>query len=323
MTPVFFKIVDALLYVRHPRLMAAYFRKMGHWPRPSLPRNFNEKLLWRKLFDRDPRFPQLSDKLRSKAYVGELYPSVRTAKVLWEGTDPAKIPDHVLAGNCVAKANHGCGWHLLIRDGKVDRRELARKARKWMRRRYYGRRRMEWGYKDITPRLYVEEMIMDADKAVDREYKCYIAGGSCIFVYAKQHRPGEAPLHAVLGPDGVARVTRCSHRFDSELLDKPRNWDTITATAESMGREFDSVRCDLYEINGQIWFSEFTFYTEGGYDHIDWPEVYGRLGDKWDLRLSSFFSQPARGLMKLYRNRLGEALNKAKPAGRTRAKRNS
>lgn len=309
MQSLFFTIMDVILYLRHPRLMISYFRNMGYWPQVSLPRNFNEKFLWRKVFDRDPRFPECIDKLRCKQHVSARYPDIRLPKTIWEGNDPALIPDSALAGNCVVKANHGCGWNVLVHDGKFDRQELERKARKWMRRHYYGRGRMQWGYKDIEPRLFVEEMIMDAGRPVEREYKCYIAGGKCVFVYMKVGRFDKTPLDVVFGPDGVSRVTRCSGRYFSVPFDKPQNWDLIIATAENMGKEFDSVRCDLYEIDGEIWFSEYTFYSEGGYDHIEWPQVYGQLGELWDLRQSRFFAEDHKGLKHTYKKRLRKHLD--------------
>ncbi|PWW01496.1 teichuronopeptide biosynthesis TupA-like protein [Hoeflea marina] len=304
MQGAFFKFIDLVVYLRHPRLMLSYFRNMGYWPQVALPRNFNEKFLWRKVFDHDPRFPECIDKLRSKQHVRARYPDVRLPETIWEGSDPAAIPDSALAGNCVVKANHGCGWNLLVEAGNVNRSTVNRKGRKWMRRRYYGRRRMEWGYRDIIPRLFVEEMVMDAGRPVDREYKCYIAGGTCVFVYMKVGRFGRTPLDVVFGPDGVSRVTRCSRRYDSVPFAKPENWNRIIAAAEEMGREFDSVRCDLYEIDGEIWFSEYTFYSDAGYDYIDWPEVYGQLGDLWDLRRSHFLLRDHKGLRQIYKRRL-------------------
>ena len=311
----FFRLFDIWLYVRHPFLMLSYFRNMGYWPRPSLPRNYNEKMLWRRLFDHDPRLPQRIDKLRCKEHVREAFPDIRLPATLWQGSDPALIPAALLAGSCVVKANHGSGWNLLVHDGRFDRRQLTRKARKWMRRRYYGRGRMQWGYRDITPRLIVEEMVMHGGRPVDREYKCYMARDRCIYVYMKVDRFGENPLDVLFDPDGNSRITECSGRYFSVHHDRPGNWKAILAAAARMAREFDSVRVDLYETDGEIWFSEYTFYSEGGYDSIDWPKVVAQQGELWDLRRSWFLSTDHSGLRQIYRNRLKTHLDWSAPQG--------
>ncbi|MBU2190594.1 MAG: hypothetical protein KJ796_04185 [Alphaproteobacteria bacterium] len=222
----------------------------------------------------------------------------------------------MLAGNCVVKASHGSGWNFLVHGGRYDRREMLRKARKWMRRRYYGRGRMQWGYRDIAPRLFVEEMVMHSGRPVDREYKCYMAGDRCIYVYMKVDRFGDNPLDVLFDRAGNSRITECSGRYFSVHHDKPDNWDAILAAAERLGREFDSARVDLYETDGDIWFSEYTFYSEGGCDRIDWPEVFARQGELWDLRLSWFLTTEHAGLLQLYRNRLKAQLDQHEPHAR-------
>ena len=306
---MFFAILDVMIYIRHPRLVFSFVRHMGYWPRPALPRRYNEKYLWRKLFDHDPRFTECIDKLRVKSRVRERHPGVRLPEVLWEGDDPEEIPASLLSGNCVVKANHGCGWNVLVLDGKVDRGELNRKARKWMRRRYYGRGRGEWGYKNITPRLFVEEMMMAAGAPVDCEYKCYIAGGELIYVYVKVDRFGDNPLDVLFDRAGNSRITECSGRYFSVHHDKPDNWDAILAAAERLGREFDSVRVDRYETAGDIWFSEYTFYSLSGYCSVDWPEVNERMDRAWDIRRSWFLTKPQKGWRAFYAARLKAALD--------------
>ena len=121
-----FALFDIATYIRHPNLMRRYRRRMGRWPRPSLPRDYHERLLWRKIHDLDPRFPQWADKLAAKQLVAHTAPDLAVAETLWQGDDPDAIPDDVLAGDCVVKANHGCGWNVIVRDGQVDRAALAR-----------------------------------------------------------------------------------------------------------------------------------------------------------------------------------------------------
>ena len=39
--------------------------------------------------------------------------------------------------------------------------------------------------------------------------------------------------------------------------------------AETLGAAFDFVRVDLYDVGGEVWFSELTPYPGGGLDRFD------------------------------------------------------
>ena len=178
-----------------------------------------------------------------------------------------------------------------------------------MRRRYYGRGRGEWGYKNIAPRLFVEEMVMAAGAPVDREYKCYVAGGEFIYAYVKVDRFGAEPKDVALDPDGHYKETIIDRSSRTVPHPKPDQWDKIVSVAKTMGSEFDFVRCDLYEIDGEIWFSEYTFYSLSGYCSVDWPEVNERMDRAWDIRRSWFLTTPQKGWRAFYAARLKAALD--------------
>jgi hypothetical protein len=44
---------------------------------------------------------------------------------LWSGIDPADIPDGLLAGGVIVKANHGSVTNVVLRDVSPDRAALA------------------------------------------------------------------------------------------------------------------------------------------------------------------------------------------------------
>ncbi|MCI5075735.1 ATP-grasp fold amidoligase family protein [Oricola sp.] len=305
-----FLALDAALYLRHPKLILSFRRRVGYWPRPSCPVSYHEKYLWRKLFDHDPRFPQWTDKLQAKRLVRERFPDLAVAETLWEGDDPQAIPDALLQGDCVVKAAHGSGWNIIVRGGDVDRAHVLRESRKWLRRRYYGRSRAQWGYKHVTPRLLVEALVMDGDKPVDRDYKLYVAAGEVMYAYLKIDRFGDNPREAMLDIDGRSRRILIDRANMSVDIPKPVHWEAIKAAASRLGAEFDFVRVDLYETAGTVWFSELTFYSQSGYDCIDWQEMDDHMARSWDLRRSWFLRSPQKGWRGAYAARLKRALDR-------------
>jgi len=292
-------IVEILIYLRHPRLVFTFRQRVGYWPRSALPLRFHEKFLWRKLFDHDPRHVELTDKLRAKAYVQQYWPDIRVAALHWQGTDPDQIPAAILAGDCAIKARHGSGMNLFVRDGVVDRTQLQQKTRRWLRRRH-GRRHYEWAYSQLQPGLLAEHLLLKDGALVSPDYKLYIVDGECIYAYVKfdQHLP---TVHeAVLDRAGDSRRVMIDSGKMGEVVERPHHWDRIVATAEAMGAAFDCVRVDLHEIDGELWFSELTFYSGAGYCWIGAEDIISNFNLRWDLRRSWFLTTPQRGWRKIY-----------------------
>src|SRR5262249_55554258 len=115
------RAISALVALRHRRLMRRFARQMGSRPDPAFPRSYNEKLLWRKLFDHDPRFVTFTDKLAAKAYAAATCPDLAVAPTLWSGADPREIPADLLEADVVVKTNHGCGFNIFVADAGLDR----------------------------------------------------------------------------------------------------------------------------------------------------------------------------------------------------------
>ena len=88
--------INSLLYVLHPYLVAQYWRTLRRFPDIAVPRDVNEKMLWRKLFDRNPDFVTFSDKLLAKEYVRQRHPDLAQSPVLWSGTDLHDLPKDTL-----------------------------------------------------------------------------------------------------------------------------------------------------------------------------------------------------------------------------------
>ena len=54
--------------------------------------------------------------------------------------------------------------------------------------------------------------------------------------------------------------------------------------AALLSEGFPFLRTDFYEINGRVFFSEFTFYSDSGFAAFDPPE--------WDRRLGALIRLP-------------------------------
>lgn len=58
---------------------------------------------------------------------------------------------------------------------------------------------------------------------------------------------------------------------------RPENFDEMKELAQKLSKGIPEVRVDFYDINGQVYFGELTFYHESGFAPF-YPK-------EWDLRL--------------------------------------
>ena len=70
----------------------------------------------------------------------------------------------------------------------------------------------------------------------------------------------------------------------SKPLAKPKSYDEMIVIARTLSQGMPQVRLDLYEVNGRVYFSEYTFYDCGVYAKFT-PNSWDKLlGDKIILR---------------------------------------
>lgn len=305
-----YSLINLYAYARHPRLVVQFRQMLGFWPNIALPADYHEKMLWKRVFDRDPLMTELSDKIEAKTYVTNHYPELPVAGVLWSGTDASEIPDSVLDGDVFVKANHGSGFNIRVTNQNVDRLNLERQANGWLHKAY-GRKFGEWGYRDIDRRIFVEETMKRDGKIADYDFKFYISGGivCCVFVLVDRFGPDRKV--AALDRDGQSHPMETAMYGKGVPFSPPAHYKDMVRQAELMSKEFDAVRIDFIADDEQFYFGEYTFYPMGGFD---WPqerehELLQKLSQYWDLRKNWFMMTPRRGLFKLYARSLRKLLD--------------
>ncbi|HBS03116.1 MAG TPA: hypothetical protein DEA63_04575, partial [Firmicutes bacterium] len=65
--------------------------------------------------------------------------------------------------------------------------------------------------------------------------------------------------------------------------EKPKNWEEMVKMAEALCAPFPFVRCDLYDVNGKIYFGEMTFTPAKGTLILDDDSCDFRMGEWLDL----------------------------------------
>jgi hypothetical protein len=107
-------------------------------------------------------------------------------------------------------------------------------------------------------------------------------------------------------------VGRFGRAEDAEL---PPQYPQAVELAERLSRGTDYIRCDLYPLNGRVYFSELTVYPLAGYSIYRSDEVMKNMSALWDLRQSWFLRNAQPGMRGVYARSLRKALEKQNRAG--------
>ena len=258
--------------IRIARLHLAYWWRHRRRLSLSRPTLFTELVQHRKLTNHDSRLPRLIDKVAVKAVAADLLGPEWVIPTLWHGTVLPETPPWPRP--FVVKSRHGCNQRRFVRTGYEDWDEIGRASARWMRRDYGGWLD-EQGYRGIPRGILVEPFIGSGDM-LPIDYKFYVFHGhvACVQVHLeREHRH----RWVVLDPDW----NRLSRRTSDCDPQPPASLRAMIDAAEVMGRTFDFVRVDFYEIDGHPRFGEMTFYPGSGLDPFDPPALDAMLGDRW------------------------------------------
>jgi len=252
----------------------------------------------------------MSDKLAAKKLAHDLCPDIGIPKTLWVGEQFENIPLELISGDVVVKSNHGSGFFHVIRNGDYDRQEMIAKTRKWMRTDY-SRYNGEWNYRGINRKLFVEEFLKDGDgQPVSREPKVYVFGETALFAFWFHDRLTDQARLSLYDAHGnafdYAQYLHYPVSFDAAPSCLPRMFEI----AEQLAAGRDHVRVDLYEIDGTIYFSEFTFYNVAGRFNFKGQKHFQEMTWLWDLRRTWFLTHPQSGWRGTYARWLKSRLDR-------------
>jgi hypothetical protein len=259
-----------------------FWIRHGYLPHLRNPRSFEEKVRNRMLFDRNPRWTMLSDKLRAREYVSSLAGSDILVPLLWQGDDPEKIPFDDLPMKFALKTNHGCGYILIVTDKtRLDRSAARRQLRQWLGENHCRDYLLgaEWAYRNIRPTILVEAFIEDRGNApVDYKFLCF--SGRVELLQMNFDRFGHASEKFFDRDFNPVDLWNGTRQHEGEVR-RPENFDAIIRLAERLAGDLDFIRVDLYNVGGRVYFGEFTCYPAGA--NIQFvPRSYDfLLGEKW------------------------------------------
>ena len=241
------------------------------------PQTFNEKLNWIKLYYRKPIMTTMVDKYEVKQYVTDIIgpeyviPSI----AIYDKWDD--IDFNTLKTPFVMKTTHASGVIKIVKDLESFDKETTKKIfNKSLKQNYFYSCR-EWPYKNVKPRIIIEQFIKDEKEDNLPVYKFFCFNGEPYLVQTIKNDKTTYETIDYFDMDWKFLNLKQNFENSKEPLNKPVNFEEMKELAAKLSKGFPFVRVDLYSVNNIIYFSEFTFFSDAGYQRF-YP-------DEWDLIL--------------------------------------
>lgn len=251
------------------------------------PRTLSEKICHRLLFDRNPLYTRLADKLAVREYIHSKTDKLTLAPLLGIYRSVKEIDFALLPDKFVLKCNHDSGSAVICTDkAALDKpRALAKLKLAMKKNMYYSTR--EWQYKNITPVILCEtyiDLFANRIKETTPEMlriHCFHGIASII----------EADITDSAGNEYINVYDRAwqLQPFQMEypntpyaVSTPPRLYQALDA-AQDVARDIDYCRVDLMLQSDAVVFSEITLSPRRGKLKITPAEWDVKLGEMWQL----------------------------------------
>ena len=248
------------------------------------PHDFNEKINWLILNRYGQREADFADKHLVKQLVEEMNIEdlhiLETYKV-YNDADEINIDE--LPEKFVLKCNHFSGRVFICRDKSTFNLDKAKIILNKQLSRSFSYTRFEYHYDYIKPCIIAEELLEDSENEDLIDYKFYCFDGKTDDILVCTGRNVDLKLD-----DYDINWNRREFSYDEYIskgiLKKPKNLDKMVEIAEKLSKGHTFVRIDLYNVDGKIYFGEYTFTPGAGILTHYKQDALDYLGNKINLK---------------------------------------
>jgi hypothetical protein len=265
-------------FLSDEKYLSLYYRNRFHRKLElNNPKSFNEKLNWLKLYGHRPEYVTMADKYAVKDFVakriGEEY--VVPCLGVWESAD--EIDFDKLPNQFALKCTHNSGLGRCICKDKLslDLNEVRKNIAIGLKEDYYkpGRDKQ---YRDIQRKIIADQYLDDGTGNELRDYKWWCFDGKPTYMYYTNK--GVDIYENFYDMD--YNPVNINHGFPRLLPEAPRpaNFNLMKELATKLSEGIPFVRVDFFDVNGHVYFGEFTFFDWGGLKPFENYEMDLKLG---------------------------------------------
>lgn len=266
-------------------LQICFYLEMGKKLDLKNPKTMNEKLQWLKLYNRKPEYTTMVDKILVKDYVAKIIGEDYIVPLLGVWDSPEQIDFDTLPDQFVLKTNHSGGntGVVIVKDkSKIDQKAIREKLHVSLKSDIYARYR-EWPYKNVERKVFAEAYL--GDDLADYKFYCYNGYADAVMICIDR-QIGDPKFYFFDKEWNLKRYNKRGKEAPADFtLPKPDGVDKMFGLAAVLSKDIPYTRVDFYNVNGQIYFGEITFFPASGFDKNRLPESDLLFGEMIDLPL--------------------------------------
>lgn len=254
------------------------FHKRLNWKQPQ---TFSEKLQWLKLYGRTAINVVMSDKYAVKQYITDRIGEQYVIPLLGVWDRPEEIDFSQLPDKFVIKCNHNSGTGMYICRDKslIDEKKIRKELHKGLRQDFFLGSR-EYAYKGIPRKIIAEQYMEDNETKELRDYKffCFDGEPKALFIASGRLQGEENVTFDFFDMDFNHLPFTNGHPNAKVFPEKPKCFEEMKELAAVLSKGIPHVRVDFYEVNGKVYFGEFTFSHWGGlkpFEPEEWDYIFG------------------------------------------------
>jgi hypothetical protein len=267
-----------------------YRYKLGYKLNLVYPKTYNEKINYRKLYDKNPLLGIVSNKFLVKKYAEDKLGYSISPKTIWVGNRIETNFFDSFPKKFVLKITNASGENCIdiIRDKySISKESLVSKYNKLVKIKY-GKYSGELWYDYTKQLIMVEELLEDGDE-IPIEYKVYCYNSekgfdAIIRVIFNRHSNKTQSFYDL---NWNFLNLKYMDGIQSEIVTKPSYFYDMIELSKKLSIDFDHLRLDLMYYKGLFYLGEYTFADSSGFIKFDNEKWNIYFGEKWKIKLKN------------------------------------
>lgn len=288
-----FKVLRCLFSDDKKYKSKKHVKDFGYVPNLHTPETFNEKIIFRMLYERNSSFTYLANKINAKLHISRVIGPQYVVPVIGIYTNFDSIDFEKLPMSFVLKCTHDSESSIICNDKRLFNKEEARKKLNFCLKRnmYYTTR--EKHYRHIDPLIICEEYLNvynEGDRDTTPElYRIHCFDGRPEFIEVDFTDSNGKEFVNIYNDRWERQNVTVGYPNKSCKIKCPGELNELIRLSTILSKEFDYVRLDWFIAGGNLFFSEFTFTPCSGRMQFNPINFDYQFGSYWNQRFKNNF----------------------------------